>query len=58
MSNSQKHAFESEHNYTSNIFSRGVMTFEDYNYNIFNKYILVDEKGRTVETKSSNSSMS
>ena len=33
------------------------MSFEDYNYNQFNKYILIDEKGRTVETKSSNSSI-
>jgi hypothetical protein len=33
------------------------MSFEDYNYNQFNKYILLDEKGRTVETKSSNSSI-
>lgn len=33
------------------------MSFEDYNYIQFNKYILIDEKGRTVETKSSNSSI-
>jgi len=33
------------------------MSFEDYNYSQFNKYILIDEKGRTVETKSSNSSI-
>ena len=26
----------------SNIFKRGVMTFEDYNYEQYNQYILVD----------------
>ena len=31
------------------------MTFEDYNYKAFNKYILVDKKGNTLDSSSSNS---
>lgn len=57
MSASQKIGYESDHHINNNPFQRGAMSFEDYNYNQFNKYILVDEKGRTVETKSSNSSL-
>ena len=57
MSGSHKIGYESEHHINNNPFQRGVMSFEDYNYNQFNKYILIDEKGRTVETKSSNSSI-
>ena len=56
MSGSHKIGYESEHHINNNPFLRGVMSFEDYNYNQFNRYILIDEKGRTVETKSSNSS--
>ena len=36
-------------------FRRGSMTFEDYNYKAFNKYILVDKKGNTLDSSSSNS---
>ena len=31
------------------------MTFEDYNYKAFNKYILVDKKGNTLAGSGSNS---
>ena len=31
------------------------MTFEDYNYRAFNKYILVDKKGNTLTISSSSS---
>ena len=33
------------------------MTFEDFNYKAFNKYILVDKKGNTLTSSSSNSSL-
>ena len=32
-----------------NIFMRGSMLFEDFNYQNFNKYILVDSYGKTHE---------
>ena len=28
----------------TSLFQRGIMNFEDYNYNLFNKHILVDNK--------------
>ena len=34
------------------------MTFEDYNYKQFNKFILVDSKGNTLQSKSNSSSSS
>ncbi len=37
-------------------FRRGSMTFEDYNYKQFNKFILVDSHGNTLQSKSSQSS--
>lgn len=36
-------------NKKSNPFSRGVMQFEDYNYRMFNPYILVDKEQKKAE---------
>jgi len=35
-------AYEEKENNKTNKFARGAMHFEDYNYNMFNKYVLVN----------------
>mmetsp|Transcript_34166 Transcript_34166/g.52438 ORF Transcript_34166/g.52438 Transcript_34166/m.52438 type:complete len:180 (+) Transcript_34166:450-989(+) len=33
----------------TDVFQRGAMCFEDYNYDMYNKYILIDQDGNNVE---------
>lgn len=33
-----------KHRQNTSLFQRGIMNFEDYNYNLFNKHILVDNE--------------